>query len=150
MSVSPHSPPCSPPPCGEGLGVGATPPMIDAEKSAIKKAPFGTCLRAPAYPAGRYPTWPMRPTTTRMFRTRCAPVQSRADDMLGTASLSSRLSATFCGLASAWKEQSMVAVLCTMLSLAFACAPELVGSAFLDATDEALPGKDSSIHSMAA
>jgi hypothetical protein len=44
----------------------------------------------------------------------------------------------------------MVAVLCTMLSLAFACAPELIGSAFLDATDEALPSKDPAIHSMAA
>ena len=44
----------------------------------------------------------------------------------------------------------MLAVLCTMLSLAFPCAPELIGSGFLDATGEALPNKDPSIHSMAA
>jgi hypothetical protein len=44
----------------------------------------------------------------------------------------------------------MVAALCTLLSLAFACAPDLIGSAFLDATDDALPHKDHTIHSMAA
>lgn len=44
----------------------------------------------------------------------------------------------------------MLPVLCTMLSLAFACAPELIGSAFLDATRDALPFKDPAIHSMAA
>lgn len=44
----------------------------------------------------------------------------------------------------------MLNVLCTMLSLAFACAPELIGSAFLDATGDALPSKDPAIHSMAA
>ncbi len=44
----------------------------------------------------------------------------------------------------------MVAALCTLLSLAFACAPERIGSRFLDATADALPAKDASIHSMAA
>jgi len=41
-------------------------------------------------------------------------------------------------------------VLCSMLTLAFACAPELLGAAFLDVTDQALPAKDVRIHSMAA
>lgn len=44
----------------------------------------------------------------------------------------------------------MVALLCAMLSLTFLCSPETLGSAFLDATTEALPAKDTSIHSMAA
>lgn len=44
----------------------------------------------------------------------------------------------------------MLPVLCTILSLTLACAPEFIGSAFLDASNDALPGKDSSIHSMAA
>ena len=44
----------------------------------------------------------------------------------------------------------MLEVLCTMLTLAFACTPERIGGAFLDATDEALPAKDPAIHSMAA
>lgn len=44
----------------------------------------------------------------------------------------------------------MLQVLCSMLSLAFACAPELIGGAFLDATGDALPAKDPTIHSMAA
>ena len=44
----------------------------------------------------------------------------------------------------------MLPALCTLLSLAFACAPELVGSAFLDATGDALPAKDPAIHSMGA
>ncbi len=38
--------------------------------------------------------------------------------------------------------------LCTLLSLAFACSPELVGTHFLDAAGDALPGKDPAIHSM--
>jgi FG-GAP-like repeat len=44
----------------------------------------------------------------------------------------------------------MLEVLCTMLTLAFACTPERIGGAFLDATDDALPVKDPAIHSMAA
>ena len=40
--------------------------------------------------------------------------------------------------------------LCTLLSLAFACSPELVGIHFLDVTAEALPAKDPTIHSMGA
>ena len=44
----------------------------------------------------------------------------------------------------------MVATLCTLMSLTFLCAPELIGAYFLDVTDEALPGKDPRVHSMAA
>ncbi len=40
--------------------------------------------------------------------------------------------------------------LCTLLSLAFACSPELVSAYFLDATGDGLPAKDPGIHSMAA
>jgi hypothetical protein len=40
--------------------------------------------------------------------------------------------------------------LCSLLSLAFACTPERVGTHFLDVTAEALPAKDPAIHSMAA
>ncbi len=44
----------------------------------------------------------------------------------------------------------MVATLCTLMSLAFLCAPERIGTHFLDVTDEALPAKDPEVHSMAA
>ncbi len=45
---------------------------------------------------------------------------------------------------------SSMTALCTLLSLAFLCSPELVGTHYLDVTAEALPIKDPAIHSMAA